>query len=301
MRRYLKAALRRTKQWLDEVDKPGASGTVLFDNTYAWLNNSFLRLMRDAKCSAREQYIWGVLQGVALAKVLGLKKISVIEFGVAGGAGLLALERIAERAEEMTGIGIGAYGFDTGSGLPKPQDYRDSPNLWLGEGQFPMERERLEKRLRRASLILGLIATTLPTFLRSLPAPVAFVSFDIDLYSSTRDALRLFDAEHDRLMPRIVCYFDDIIGLTYSDFNGERLSISEFNASHAMRKLSPIYGLKYFVPPGYGDASWMDLLYFAHIFDHPLYNRPDQIRKPMIMDIEDNITGLRLAKDPDRA
>ena len=38
----------------------------------------------------------------------------MFEFGVAGGAGLVNLERIAELVEQKTGVGIDIYGFDTG-------------------------------------------------------------------------------------------------------------------------------------------------------------------------------------------
>ena len=47
--------------------------------------------------------------------------ISVIEFGVAGGAGLLSLERTAELVEARTKVQRGVHGFDTGVGLPNPQ------------------------------------------------------------------------------------------------------------------------------------------------------------------------------------
>ncbi len=164
-----------------------------------------------------------------------------------------------------------------------------------------MDRNELQKRLRRASLKLGLVDVTVPAFSQSDAAPVAFVSFDFDLYSSTRHALRLFDSHHARLLPRIVCYFDDIIGATHGDYNGGRLALSEFNASSRMRKLSPIYGLRHFVPSRHRDEGWPEVTYFAHIFDHPLYNHPDQIRKHMHINIESKATGFRLAKPPNRA
>ena len=53
---------------------------VPFDNTYPWLNYAFLEIMRDSRCAQRPQYIWGVLQGAALSKVLKIPRISVIEF-----------------------------------------------------------------------------------------------------------------------------------------------------------------------------------------------------------------------------
>ena len=103
------------------------------------------------------------------------------------------MEHISARVEEMLGIGIDVHGFDVETGIPKTQDYRDCPNIWL-DGQFPMDKKELEKRLRRAQLKLGLVKETVPAFLETSPAPVAFVSFDLDLYSSTTDALKLFEA-----------------------------------------------------------------------------------------------------------
>jgi hypothetical protein len=291
LKRALRAAQKRIKRWLEKEDHaPEARPPVPFDNSYVWIRATFLRLMRDPHFARRpvtrkSGYVWGVLQGVGLAKVLGLRRVSVIEFGVAGGAGLLALERIAEAVEELLEVEVEVYGFDTGRGLPKPQDYRDCPNLWVG-GDYPMDTAQLELQLQRAQLKLGLVEDTVPAFLASSFSPVAFTSIDLDLYSATRDALRLFDAKEEVLLPRVYCYFDDINGYTYSDYTGERLAIAEFNEAHAMRKFSPIYGLKHFVPPAYANAWWVDLLYLAHIFDHSLYGELDELRGRKIIDAE---------------
>ena len=80
------------------------------------------------------------------------------------------------------------FGFDSGVGLPKPEDFRDQPNMWF-EGQLPMDRAKLEPKLRRGKLCLGPLKETISTFIAGNPAPVGFASFDVDLYSSTRDAL----------------------------------------------------------------------------------------------------------------
>ena len=250
-----------------------------------WIGQSFRKLMQDLIARRRPAYVWGVLQGCALGKVLGYESVSVLEFGVAGGAGLVAMERVAEAAERLIGIRIEVHGFDTGAGLPKPMDYRDCPNLFL-DGQFFMDEAALRRELHRAKLHLGRVDTTVPEFVRGTFAPVAFVSFDLDLYSSTRDALKLFEGEYDWVLPRVVCYFDDIIGYTFSDFNGERLAIHEFNDRWPLRKLSPIYGLKYFVPQEEQLARWSELMYMAHFFEHPLYNEPDELRKPMLISID---------------
>src|SRR5262245_1184601 len=88
------------------------------DNTYAWLRHAFERVIEDASCDRRRAYAWGVVQAAALGKVLGFERISVVELGVGGGAGLISLERIAERAAALSGVGVDVYGFDTGVGLP---------------------------------------------------------------------------------------------------------------------------------------------------------------------------------------
>jgi hypothetical protein len=217
---------------------------------------------------ARPNYRWGCLCAAFVARELGLPRISVIEFGVAGGDGLLALEQLAAEAEAASGVAIDVYGFDTGTGLTKPQDYRDLPQLWF-EGDYVMDVPRLKARLHKAQLVLGPVAETVPKFLAGKPAPIGFVSFDLDLYSSTMDAFRLFDGADEVLLPRVVCYFDDIVGYSHGDFNGERLAITEFNQSHEMRKISKIYGLRYALDL---DQWWVEMMYMFHAFRHPRYN-----------------------------
>ena len=75
----------------------------------------------------------------------GIDQISVIEFGVATGVSLLALERIAAAVEETSGVRISVYGFDAGpGGLPELiGDYRDCPDVWRA-GDFPMDVEALK-------------------------------------------------------------------------------------------------------------------------------------------------------------
>ena len=276
--------LRTLRRLIGYIDYP----QVPFDNTYAWLNWAFSQV--NAKASplgrSRPQYIWGIAQGAALAKVLGETRISVIEFGVAHGAGLIALESAARAISELTNISIDVLGFDTGTGLPRPVDVRDQPNLWYC-GQFPMHEQRLSSRLITAKLYLGRVEDTLPRFLSGRPSPIAFASFDMDLYSSTRDALRIFESDHTRLLPRVFSYFDDISGHTYNDFCGERLAIAEFNSNHPNTKLSPIYGLRYFIPrTACAEYPWPEGMYIAHIFDHKRYNLRDSINKPDSIEID---------------
>ena len=78
----------------------------------------------------------------------------MIEFGVASGAGLLELERICEYVEKDYDIELHVYGFDTGTGLPRSDDYRDAPWKW-GEGWYEMDVDKLNRQLKRAKLVIG--------------------------------------------------------------------------------------------------------------------------------------------------
>lgn len=241
---------------------------------YASVNLTHERIMARGVPSVRANYLYGALHAARLASVLGIPAISTIEFGVAGGRGLLALEAASVYAEEAFGVSIDVYGFDSGRGLPKPTDFRDCPNLFL-EGQFPLDEAQLLPSLERAELILGLVDETVPEFMSRRPAPIGFVSFDLDLYSSTTSALRAFEADAELMLPRVLCYFDDITGFTYADHNGERLAIAEFNAAHELRKLSQIYAAEFYVPRGESHELWPRKLYLAHILDHPRYSDYD--------------------------
>ena len=224
----------------------------------------------------RPQYLWGALQGINLAKALGQKRVSLLEFGVAGGNGLVALENIAHALEPIFGVEIETHGFDMGTGLPKPVDYRDLPHLWR-EGYYTMDTEKLKSRLKRSKLHVGPVDETVREFMRSAPAPVAFISFDLDMEPplSTAQAFKLFEAHEEVLLPRIHCYFDDIMGKTFSDFTGERLAIHEFNEASFARKISPIHGLRFFLPNPGRHSIWPDMMFIAHMFDHSLYGHND--------------------------
>lgn len=271
VKRIVRWVIRAARTWLhEEGTLPDLTHYTIGEYTYDWVRAAFDTVRRDPKCAVRPAYIWGMLQGAGLAHVLGIPTVSALEFGVANGRGLLALERIATKVREISGIRVDVVGFDTGSGLPSPIDHRDVPNL-LWTGRFPMDFAALQERLTTASLVLGPIAKTLPTFLEGRPPPVAFISVDVDLYSSTVDCLRLFEADPSLLLPRVYCYFDDILGYTYSDCNGELLAIAEFNASHPGRPICKIHGLKFYVSPPAREAKWVECFYIAHVFDHKLY------------------------------
>lgn len=213
----------------------------------------------------RPHYAWGVYSAAELACKLKLSGITVIEFGVAGGNGLMALERIASKVSRHLGINISVFGFDTGEGMPAPKDYRDLPYIW-GRGFFEMNRGKLEKELNSAKLIIGNVEETVESFIP--PYPIGFIAFDLDYYSSTKTAFQIFEAVH---LPRVLCYFDDTIwpeGAYYNEYIGELCAIREFNEEHLDQKISKIHGLSWLQPH---KAAWNEAIYAYHDFRHPLY------------------------------
>jgi hypothetical protein len=280
-------SIRKMKNWVhDKFEKePRYDGCSKDEFNYKWLNHKlFPKISVGGKGDLRSNYTWGVMQGTHLAKVLGYDRISVIEFGVAGGKGLSSLEKASQLFEDIYNINIDVYGFDSGAGLPPPKDYRDLPNIY-SQGRFSMDVIKLNKHLKKAKLILGLIEDTIDEFIRSSPAVIAFIAIDLDYYSSTVEALRCLKSEEKMLLPRIYCYFDDIFGRSCCEYNGERLAIAEFNESDEMRKIAPIYGLKYYLPEPYRNQMWVDKFFMAHIFDHRLYGQPDKLGKNRSLDI----------------
>ena len=236
-----------------------------------------LRAAASVRCSFSRssfpQYSYGVLQASALADALGLDSITACELGVASGNGLLELERLAREIGNAYGVEVETVGFDTGTGMPDPVDYRDLPYVWR-PGFYQMDETALRALLTDAALFLGDISTTGLAFMNSKPAPIGFLAFDLDYYSSTMAAMcSLLEAPALAYLPRVFCYFDDTVGPHeehHSQFTGELLAIDEFNDSHSSRKLAPINGLRYKLLPM--DAPWVAGVYVLHLFDHPRYN-----------------------------
>jgi len=220
----------------------------------------------------RPAYAYGVWRAAELAKSLSLSGITVAEFGVAGGSGLVALETIARAMATYFGLSVDVLGFDTGSGNPAPADFRDLPHVWA-EGDYRMDQEKLKRRLQHATLMLGDLATTLPAALSRLRHPVGFLSFDLDYYSSTMQAFHVFDDGSESRLPRVFCYFDDLIWperACYSEFTGEYAAIRDFNSQSKHKKISKIAGLRWMRERA---RAWNEQIYVLHDFEHPLYSK----------------------------
>ncbi|MUM09131.1 hypothetical protein B5P44_30640 [Mycobacterium sp. CBMA 213] len=221
----------------------------------------------------RPEYAYTAICASETAVRLGYNEVTWIEFGVAGGAGLLTLEAIKASVEKALPIRVRIVGFDMGSGLPAPVDYRDLPHAWK-RGFYEMDVPLLKSRLTSADLVIGPIADTLPIFVAkgSSDAPIGMISFDLDYYSSTAEAFKIFESSPDSILPRVFCNMDDVIGSgeVFSDFTGARLAIREFNALGDSCKLSPCYDFAQFAY-----ERWQEKVMVYHDFRHPRY--PDYV------------------------
>jgi hypothetical protein len=220
----------------------------------------------------RPNYAYCLYNGALLAKKLGYSGISVLEFGVAGGQGLSNLEICAEHIRKSLSIDIDIYGFDSGEGLPEPLDYRDLPYHWR-KSFYKMDFYKLKKRLKMAKLILGDVKDTCKNFLEKYnPQPIAAIMFDLDFYSSTANALKIFEGDEKHFLPRIFCYFDDVTGSeieAYNEYTGTRLAINEFNLCHKTKKLAKAY----FLLEQKAVEDWYHRIYMFHNFQHSKYNK----------------------------
>lgn len=229
-----------------------------------------LRTLADIGALKRPAHAYCLYWAADLAKRLGLKKISALEFGVAGGNTLKIIEAYAARIQDELGVEIEVYGFDTGEGLPDLEGEADLPH-WFSKDQYKMNSEKLKKELVKARLVLGNVKDTVTTFFEEYkPAPIGALFMDLDYYSSTRDALKLLDADSRYFLPRLFMYFDDVIGSQlemYGEYNGEMKAIREFNESHELRKIHLNRNL---LPKHW--VSYRYHIYYGHLFDHKEYN-----------------------------
>lgn len=219
----------------------------------------------------RPHYAYGVFHAAHQAKRLGLGGITVIEFGVAGGSGLVALQSIALEIGRYFDLGISVWGFDSGNGMPPARDYRDLPHVW-SDGFYEMDESRLRKLLDpETRLVIGDIKETVG-WLRATRQPIGFIAFDLDYYSSTKAALSAFELHPSTRLPRVYCYFDDVVWPEYACHNawtGELCAIREFNDSHARMKLGQLHMLRRMRPH---PEAWNEQMYVLHDFCHELYS-----------------------------
>jgi len=217
----------------------------------------------------RQWNAYGVLKAADHARELGINRVSVLEFGVAAGAGLMNLAEIAGRVTSVTGVQFSLYGFDTGQGMPAPADYRDHPDLYQ-QGECGMDVVALRNALpANAQLVLGDLSETVGPFINALSPrePIGYVSVDVDYYSSTASALRLLTASPEKYLPVTVMFFDDVNDERHTTACGELLAIEEFNRAHKLRKIEQYRFLEN--SRVFRRADWTKHMYCLHVLDHP--------------------------------
>lgn len=223
---------------------------------------------------AYPSYLYGMLAAARTAVAIGSKSFSAIEFGVAGGNGLRALEKHAETIEAAFPLQVSVFGFDTGAGLLDASDPRDCA-FALRAGEFRMDEHKLRRKIRRAELILGPVEETVGPFMEQAAArgipPIGFISQDLDVYTGTLATLRALPEDPQRLLPRVPMYFDDLTGYPYTTEVAEWAAIKAFN-ERGGRKIGQIANLDQALGGTARFATWPRHFFMLHVFDHPAYN-----------------------------
>jgi len=215
----------------------------------------------------RPYYETILLESVLEAKELGYKNVSVLELGVAGGNGIIALEKYKKKIEKLTNIKITIYGFDTGDGLPEINNKYDLPFFW-SIGDYKIDKQELEKRIY-SRIFYGDIKYTFEEFIKTNPDKIVSIFIDLDLYTSTKNFLNQLQKSKNYLCPRVYCYFDDVFHPRHyiNEHNGELLAITEFNNENNDLKIgksvSSFYDFKF--PTG------VEGLFMLHNFNHKDY------------------------------
>jgi hypothetical protein len=228
----------------------------------------------------RRRYAMPLLKAADYARALGVPKIHVLEFGIAAGAGLVNLALLAERVTRETGVEIAITGFDAGTGMPPPIDYRDYPEEFV-PGDFPLtDRDALERRLPPGvRVVYGPVAETVRDFVHTLDAPVGFAVMDLAYYSSTAEALAVLTGPAERYLPMTLVYLGAIRIDNANPAVGELLAVSEFNAAHPQRQIHPFTSLR--DKRVFRRAAWLSQIHTLHVLDHPRRSGADPLRRPV--------------------
>jgi hypothetical protein len=243
---------------------------------FVYLFGSY-RLKIEFDLILRQQHAFGIVFATEKAIRDGYKKLTIIEFGVANGAGLVNICKICKKLSKIYGVEYQIYGFDTGAGMPEPIDFRDHPELYKS-GDFTMDSNRLNKILpANCKLVIGDVGTTVKTFASSenlRESPIGFVSIDLDYYSSTREAIQVLLSDPEKYLDLFPIYFDDVDEYYHNPYCGELLAIKEFNDANLYRKI--VHHDYLIFKRLFKNAYWINQMFFMHVLDSP---RRNTIRK----------------------
>ena len=210
-----------------------------------------------------------LLESCKEAKKLGINNVSVLELGVAGGNGIIALEKYKKSIESYLKIKIDIYGFDTGEGMPRSNLKEDLIFVWK-QGQYKINKDLIRKKTN-SKIFYGDVKNTINDFIKLNPNKICSIFVDLDYYSSTKAFLDQINSLKKYLLPRVLCYFDDLhVPEKYiSDVNGELLAINEFNSSNTSCKLGA--SIDHVMDFKFPLAK--SSVYMLHVFDNPDYNK----------------------------
>jgi len=127
-----------------------------------------------------------------------------------------------------------------------------------------MDVTALKQRLATSTnLVIGDVKDTVTELLNEPSIdPVGFVSFDLDLYSSTKPALEVLRSAKRKTLSRVILYFDDVQLPVSHEFAGELLAIKEFNDETNDVKIDKLRTIGYGRP--FHESWWLGNIYVAH-------------------------------------
>lgn len=225
----------------------------------------------------RANYLYGMLRAADVANYFGYRRATVIEFGVADGNGLRSMIALADLIKRETQVELDIVGFDTGTGLPAINGYKDHPEIW-NIGDFTnVDRDSLMRDIEgRARIVWGDIADTIGDFVNATRAdsPIGFVSVDVDIYSATIAALKCLEGPTQYYLPAVSMYFDDVGFFFANQWAGELLAINEFNQQNSMRKIDRDRSLPGLRPVR--SEGWYSQMFVCHILDHTARQTPQE-------------------------
>ena len=143
------------------------------------------------------------------------------------------------------------------------------PFLWR-KGLYNIDKATLEKKVN-SKIFYGDVKNTVDDFVKINKNNICCIFFDLDLYTSTINFLNQIPKIKDHLLPRVLCYFDDVYVFEnyINQFNGVFKAIDEFNKNFLEFKLG--YSVDHFKNFKFPLARTS--IYTLHSFKNPLYKK----------------------------
>jgi hypothetical protein len=111
--------------------------------------------------------------------------------------------------------------------------------------------------------------------------PIGYVVLDVDYYSSSLQALKIFNGPAASYLPLTVLYLDDIGEDHHNPYAGESLAINEFNAANEFRKTCRH---DFFESSRiFRRATWLKHIFYLHVMDHPFRSSSPREVSPRVL------------------